>query len=104
MSWQVIIEILEGIQFAMEAVTFTEFIYEEALQTASMAVRISMQNQNYAMAKAHLNQLESSLYQTFKEYVDKIGWLSPYSWGAYKAYANAVAIQIEAYKEALKYT
>jgi len=104
MSWQVIIECIKGLQFAMEAVTFTEFIYEEALQTGSMSINISMKNKNYAMARAHLDQLETSIYQPFRGYVDYIGWLSPYSWGAFKAYADAAKMQIDSYKEALKYT
>jgi len=104
MAWQTIIEIIDGLQFAREGVIFTEFIYEEALQTASMGIFISMQNKNYAMARAHLNEIESSILHPFKDYVTYVGWVAIYSWGAFKAYAEAATMQIEAYKEALRYT
>ena len=96
-----IFEVLDQIEFAMEAVTFTEFIFEEALQTAFFAISNAVRAKQYDLARQMLTTIQNDIYEPFEWYVDNIGFIAIYSWTAFKAYKYASQRQLQQYHDLL---
>ena len=94
-------KILDQIEFAMEAVTFTEFIYEEALQTAFFALSNATRAKQYALGKSIYYTINNELYPDFAWFVDHIGFIGIYSWSAFKAFKTASRRMLDQYAELL---
>jgi len=93
--------ILEGVEFVMEAVTFTSFIYQEALQTAFLALGTAIKAKRYRLAASIHHTIETDIYPPFDFWVSYFGYLSPYSWFAFKAFRTASRRMLDQYAEAL---
>lgn len=80
---------LQGVQFVMEAVTFTEFILEEALQTAFFALNNAIRAKQYDLAKTIIDRIADDILVDFDTFVNNIGWMAPYSLGAFSDFGKA---------------
>ena len=89
--------ILNQVEFAMEAVTFTEFIYEEALQTAFFALSNATRAKQYELGKSIYYTIKNELYPDFAWFVDNIGFIGIYSWSAFKAFKIASNRMLDQY-------
>ncbi len=93
--------ILQGIAFVMEAVTFVQFIQEEALQAAMMAVWMLVRAKRYSKARELLDQVETRFLPNIRATTSAWGWIAMYSKQAFEDFADATQLSIDAYKEIL---
>jgi len=93
--------ILQGIAFVMEAVTFVQFIQEEALQAAMMSVWMCTRAKRYTKAKEILDQVENRFLPNLRATNLAWGWIALYSKAAFADFADATQASIDAYKEIL---
>jgi len=93
--------ILQGIAFVMEAVTFVQFIQEESIQAAMMAVWMLTRAKRYAKARELLDQVETRFLPNLYNTNSAWGWIALYSKAAFYDFAEATAASIDAYKEIL---
>lgn len=92
---------LDQIEFVMEAVTFTEFIYEEALQTAFFALSNATRAKQYELAKGLYYPILIDILPRFTGYVYLYGFIGIYSWGAFKAFCKSSWNMLNQYNDML---
>ena len=101
-TWASIIrDSLYAVEFVMEAVTFAQFIMEEALQTAFFAVKNAMDHKQYDLAKMTLDFIDDEALAYLDTFNENIGWLAPYSKPAFAAYAKSCHHMRNTYRAAL---
>ena len=93
---------LEQVEFVMEAVTFTEFIYEEALQTAFFALSNATRAKQYELGKGVFYTISHDVLPAFTGYVYMYGFMSIYSYGAFKAFCTSSWKMIDQYRDMLE--
>jgi hypothetical protein len=93
---------LEQVEFVMEAVTFTEFIYEEALQTAFFALSNATRGKQYGLAKNIWKTIITEILPNFTGFVYMYGFISIYSWGAFKAFCTSSWKMLTQYRDLLE--
>lgn len=81
--------ILAGCLFVSSAVTFMQFIHEEAIQTVSMAVYMGVRNRRYSAARAALNDLKNFHIPMLEDTTVTLGWLAPWTIPCFTAFAFA---------------
>jgi hypothetical protein len=93
---------LAQIEFVMEAVTFTEFIYEEALQTGFFALSNATRAKQYELGKGVYSTLLLDILPRFTGYVYMYGFISIYSYGAFKAFCTSSWNMLTQYRDLLE--
>lgn len=96
-------EVLAQVEFVMEAVTFAEFIMEEALQSAFFGVNTAIANKDYDLAKMMLDLIDDELLPHFDTFVSRIGYLAPYSWIAFQDFGKSCHNMRNIQRAALNY-
>jgi hypothetical protein len=91
----------EGVSFMMEAVTFVQFIHEEALQACGLACFMALRAKNYKAASWAIQTMRTPLLEHLKNQNSIAGWLAPYSKGCFEDYITATELQIQVYDELL---
>ena len=94
---------LEGVMFVMEAVTFAEFIMEEALQTAFFALNNATRKKQYDLAIMDIDLISDEILVDYDTFVEHVGWMAPYSWIAFQDYGKACHHMLNHYRVLLNY-
>jgi hypothetical protein len=94
---------LSGVEFVMEAVTFAEFIMEEALQTAFFALKNAMDARQYDLARMTIDLIQDDILVDLDTFSSRIGYLAPYSWPAFQDFAKSCHHMLNTYKATLNY-
>ncbi len=97
MAW--ILAALEGVANVMEIVTFIQFIEEEAIQSASLGVFLSIRQKNNTAAYRGMNLLAYTLIPNLRAINDYAGWLAPYSKSCFQDFIAATEANLEVYKD-----
>jgi len=85
----------------MEAVTFVQFIQEEAIQCCNLGAFLALRARNYKAASWAIQTLRGELLPHLQQVNDICGWLAPYSKGAFQDFITAVEMQIKIFDELL---
>ena len=96
MAW--VLPILIGVANVMEAVTFVQFIEEEAIQSAGLGAFLAIRSRDYRSAWLAINLLENELVPHLEIINSTFGWIAIYSQGAFYDFAKASRTNIEIYK------
>jgi hypothetical protein len=96
-----VLPVIEGIQFIMEAVAFSQFIEEESIQACMLGAYLGLRNRNYQAVKLALDTTESTLLPHLEAWNTILGWLSPYSLGPFADYCLSTRTQIDVYRQLL---
>jgi hypothetical protein len=99
MAW--VMPVLAGVEKVMQAVTFIQFIQEEAIQSCALSIFLAIRQRQYSTANLALYTLENVLLYHLKTVNDIVGWLAPYSKGAFQDFITATETSIETYKQLL---
>ena len=94
---------LDAVEFVMEAVTFSEFIMEEALQTAFFALKNAMDAKQYDLARETVDLIADEIIVDFDTFVEHIGWMAPYSWKAFQDFGLSCHHMLNTYRALLGY-
>lgn len=94
---------LELVQFVMEAVTFAEFIMEEALQTAFFALGNATRAKQYDLARMTIDLISDEILVDFDTFVEHVGWIAPYSWVAFQDFGKASHHQLNHFRALINY-
>ena len=84
----------------MGTVTFISFLWEETLQSAGFSVWIPISNKQWGVADEAL-QRAKPLLASAEWWYRNVGWLAPYSFKVFKAYAEATRAQYESYQKVI---
>ena len=87
MSW--VMPVLTYVKFVMEAVTFIQFIQEEAIQSCALGAFLAIRQRRYSAAKQAIDTIENTLLYHLELVNDGVGWLAPYSKGAFIDFITA---------------
>lgn len=96
-----------GLRLAAAGITlistaiFTSFIFEEALQTVSMAAWIAIQNKDWG-GLANLIGIQKDIIAQLRGWLSVWGWAAPPLVAPYTAFANASEAQVNTYENALE--
>jgi len=93
--------IIGGVANVMEVITFIQFIEEEAIQSASLGVFLSVRAKSYKGASLGITLLIGQLIPHLKLINTEIGWLAPYSKQCFSDFIDATETNIEIYKHIL---
>jgi len=93
-----LLPILAGIANVMEIVTFIQFIEEEAIQSASLGVFLSIRAKHYPGASYGISLLRGQLIPNLKDINDYVGWMAPYSKGCFEDFIAAAEANLEIYE------
>jgi len=96
-----LLPILAGIANVMEIVTFIQFIEEEAIQSASLGVFLSIRGKSYRGASLGITLLRGTLIPHLKDINDAVGWMAPYSKGCFADFILAQETNLEIYEDIL---
>jgi len=96
-----LLPILAGIANVMEIVTFIQFIEEEAIQSASLGVFLSLRNKSYKGASLGMSLLRTQLIPHLKDINDYVGWMAPYSKGCFQDFIKSAEVNLEIYEDIL---
>lgn len=94
--------ILAGCLFVSSAVTFMQFIHEEAIQTCSMAVYMAVRSRRYGVAARALLDLQTIHIPMLEDTTRNLGWLAPWTIGCFTAFAVASRRACDTWQEILK--
>lgn len=97
MAW--ILPVLLGVVQVMEAVTFIQFIEEEAIQSAGLGAFLAIRCRDYHSAWLAINLLENELVPHLELLNSDFGWIAIYSQGAFYDFAKAARTNIQIYKQ-----
>ena len=97
MAW--VLPVITGVTEVMSAITFIQFIEEEAIQTCSLGIYLAIRVRNFTAARQALETLEGTLLPHLITINNTFGWLAPYSKGCFQDYITACQAQIEVYKQ-----
>lgn len=93
--------VIAGVANVMEVITFIQFIEEEAIQSASLGVFLSIRAKSYKGASLGMSLLTGQLIWHLRLINDEIGWLAPYSKQCFGDFLDATETNIEVYKHIL---
>jgi hypothetical protein len=96
MAWM--LPVLAGVVMVMEAITFIQFIEEEAIQSAGLGAFLAIRSRDYHSAWLAINLLEQDLVPHLELINSTFGWIAIYSQGAFYDFAKAARTNIEIYK------
>ena len=96
MAW--VLPVIAGIANVMEAVTFVQFIEEEAIQSAGLGAFLAIRSRDYRSAWLAINILENELIPHLEIINRTFGYIAIYSQGAFFDFALAARTNIEIYK------
>lgn len=99
MAWA--LPIIENLLAVQEAVTFIQFIEEEAIQTCSLGLFMAMRAKNYKAASWCIQTLRGELVPHLKQINDNLGWMAPYSKGPFIDFITATETNLLVYDELL---
>lgn len=91
----------EGVSFMMEAVTFCQFIEEEALQACGLSCFMALRSKNWKAASWAMQTMRTPLLEHLMNLNSVAGWLAPYSKGCFEDFITAVQVQLQVYDELL---
>ena len=91
--------VIQGVQFVMEAVTFIQFIEEEAIQACQLGCYLALRQKNYKAAARAIITTRSTLLYHLKAVNECVGWLAPYSKGAFQDFITATEATLDNYEE-----
>lgn len=100
MAW--VMPVLTGVQYVMESATFVQFIQEEAIQACSLGAYLSLKARNYKAASWAITTLRGELLDHLKLANENIGWLAPYSQGAFSDFITATETNLAIYDQLLR--
>ena len=93
--------VLEGVMDVMSAVTFIQFIEEEAIQACQLGCYLALRYRAFKAASWSITTTRGTLLPHLKAINDHIGWLAPYSKGAFADFVTAVETNLIVYDELL---
>lgn len=93
--------ILVGCLFVSQAVTFMQFIHEEAIQSCSMAVYMAVRNRRYSAAREALRDLKDIHIPMLEDTTKTLGWLAPWTIPCFTAFALASKRAAQTWEEIL---
>ena len=96
MAW--VFPVLAGVQMVMEAVTFIQFIEEEAIQAAGLGAFLAIRSRDYHSAWLAINLIENELIPHLEVINEAVGWIAIYSQGAFYDFIQATKTNVEIYK------
>lgn len=96
MAW--IMPVIAGVVMVMEAITFIQFIEEEAIQSAALGAFLAIRSKDYHSAWLAIHLLENELVPHLEAINQALGWIAIYSQGAFFDFARAARTNIEIYK------
>lgn len=99
MAWA--IPILLGVVKLMEAVTFVQFIQEEAIQSCQLSCFLALRQKNYKAVGWAIQTTRTTLLYHLKIVNDICGWMAPYSKGAFQDFITATEMSLQIYDELL---
>lgn len=99
MPW--ILPVVAGVANVMEVITFIQFIEEEAIQSAALGVFLAIRSRSLRGACLGMSLLRTDLIPHLKLINETIGWLAPYSKGAFADFAKAQEVNLEIYEDIL---
>jgi len=99
MAW--ILPVIEGVANVMEAVTFIQFIEEEAIQSASLGVFLAIRGKSKRGAILGMSLLRIQLIPHLKLINEQFGWIAPYSAGCFADFIKAAETNLEIYDDLL---
>ena len=101
MAAAAILAVLAGLANVMEIVTFIQFIEEEAIQSASLGVFLSVRAKSYKGASWGIILLRGTLIPHLKDINEVCGWMAPYSKGCFADFVLATETNLMIYEEIL---
>ena len=99
MAW--VLPTIEGVKFVMEAITFIQFIEEEAIQACQLGCFLALRQKNYKAAAWAIQTTRGTLLAHLKIVNVLLGPYAPYSKGAFADFIIAVELNLEIYDELL---
>lgn len=91
---------LQGIQDMMSAITFMQFIWEEAIQSAMLGAFLAIRHNSYQGVSWGLGAAQNAV-DNLKIVNDNVGWFAPYSKVCFEDFINATYVNIEIYRDIL---
>ncbi|MDD5488950.1 MAG: hypothetical protein PHH49_08360 [Candidatus Omnitrophica bacterium] len=101
MAW--VMPVIEGVMTVMEAITFIQFIEEEAIQSAGLGAFLAIRQKDFHSAYLAINLLEDELLPHLEAVNQQLGWIAIYSQGAFRDFAIAGRTNVAIYKELCTY-
>ena len=99
MAW--VMPVLDKVMFVMEAVTFIQFIQEEAIQSCQLGAFLALRQRNYKAVSWAITTTRGTLLAHLKAVNEIVGWLAPYSKGAFQDFILATETSLALYDELL---
>jgi len=97
---QQILKALEGIQDMMAAITFMQFIHEEAIQSAALGTFLALRHGSYRGASLGISQTRQIL-ENLKAVNTYAGIFAPYSHRCFEDFIKATETNLEIYDDIL---
>lgn len=97
MAW--VIPVLTGLAEVMSAITFIQFIEEEAIQACMLGAFLALKAKNYKACNTALQTSRGTLLLHLKLINDSLGWLAPYSKGCFQDYVLATETALDVYDQ-----
>jgi len=99
MAW--VMPVLGGVLKVMEAVTFIQFIEEEAIQACQLGTYMAFRQKRYKAAARSMQVTRSTLLYHLKAVNEIVGFLAPYSMGAFQDFVTATESTLDTYDDLL---
>lgn len=99
MAW--ILPVLKGVMDVMSAVTFIQFIEEEAIQSCQLGTYMAFKQKRYKAAARAMIVTRSTLVYHLKAINQTVGFLAPYSKSAFEDFITATEMTLEVYDDLL---
>ena len=96
MAW--VMPVIHGVVQVMEAITFIQFIEEEAIQAAGLGAFLAIRSRDYKSAWLAINLIENDLIPHLELINKEVGWIAIYSQGAFFDFLQATKTNVEIYK------
>lgn len=99
MAW--IMPVLGGVLDVMSAITFIQFIEEEAIQACQLGAYMAFREKRYKAAARAMQVTRNELLYHLKMINEIVGTLAPYSYGAFHDFITATETTLDVYDELL---
>lgn len=93
-------KMLEGLQDMMSAITFIQFIEEEAIQSAALGTFLALRHGSNRGAALGIAQTRV-ICDHLKLINDNLGWAAPYSKGCFQDFLAATLVNLDIYDDIL---
>ena len=97
MAW--VLPVIAGVQTVMEAVTFIQFIQEEAIQSCQLSCFLALRQKNYKAVGWAIQTTRGTLLMHLIAVNSALGWLAPYSKPAFQDFITATEMSLQIYDE-----